>query len=235
MNVDVGRRIGSAARSINRRLGIIAWLSGEPHPPLGGFDLDGEKLVDWGWISVHLPPGPKRALEIGPGRSPVVPAMLALGYDVTAVDFDGALARWIAGFSLLEGDFLSLNFDRGFDVVVACSVVEHIGLPGRYGSTQVRDGDLKSMCKMWELLSDDGIVLLTIPVGRDALYLPFHRVYGRDRLPRLLSRFNVIESRFLTKEPWEPWQVADPDEAIDYRATIQRYALGQFLLKKATT
>ena len=39
----VGNAIGTLARQVDRRFGIRAWLRGEPRPPAGGFDLDGEK------------------------------------------------------------------------------------------------------------------------------------------------------------------------------------------------
>jgi len=51
----LGNAIGTVARRVDRRFGVRAWLRGEPRPPAGGFDLDGEKLLDWGWICANLP------------------------------------------------------------------------------------------------------------------------------------------------------------------------------------
>src|SRR5947209_7737368 len=112
------------ARRLDRGLGITAWLSGEPRPPVGGFDLEGEKLLDWGWICTRLPRTPMRALEVGPGRSPIVPAMLALGYEVVAVDFDSRLANCVGGMQFLKGDINEVELSSQFDVIVACSVIE---------------------------------------------------------------------------------------------------------------
>ena len=51
----LGNAIGTVARRVDRRVGVRAWLRGDPRPPAGGFDLDGEKLLDWGWICANLP------------------------------------------------------------------------------------------------------------------------------------------------------------------------------------
>ena len=207
-------------------------LAGEPRPPAGGFDLRGEKLLDWGFICGGLPMGPKRALEIGCGQSPIVPAMLALGYDVTAIDLCPA-APLVTGFEFIAGDFLELDLRPGFDVIVACSVVEHMGLAGRYGSREDADADLKAMRKIAGLLAAGGQLFLTVPVGLDALCKPWHRVYGRQRLPRLLEEFDIQRYRFLLKpEPWGPWREGSADAALDYPVDARRYALGEMILSR---
>jgi SAM-dependent methyltransferase len=229
--MGAGKMIGEIARQTDRRFGVRAWLRGEPRPPAGGFDLDGEKLIDWGWICAHLPRQRQRALEIGCGSSPVLPAMLALGYDVTGVDLEGTVARQISGFAFLKGDFNHLELSPGFDVIVACSAIEHFGLSGRYGSTEDQAADLKAMRKIRHLLKSTGTMFLTIPVGADAIFRPWHRVYGASRLPSLLAGFEVVESRFLLKEPWGPWHEVSRDEAIQFPPDPIRYGLGEMILR----
>ncbi|MGH7870244.1 MAG: class I SAM-dependent methyltransferase, partial [Candidatus Dormibacteraceae bacterium] len=172
--VKLGAKLGTVARSIERRFGVMAFLNGEPRPPRGGFDLRGEKLIDWGFICSNLPPGPKRALEIGPGESPIIPAMLSLGYDVTAVDAWATPTSIIEGFRFVHSDFNKLSWDhQRFEVIVLCSVVEHIGLVGRYNSKEDPDGDLKVMQCVHDLLEPSGRVFLTIPVGCDVVHKPW--------------------------------------------------------------
>jgi hypothetical protein len=195
--------------------------------------LDGEKLIDWGWICAHLPREPKRALEIGSGKSPILPAMLALGYDVVAVDLCTDISRQVGGFQLLLGDFNALQIPAGFDVVVLCSVVEHVGLSGRYNSGEDPDGDLKAMRKVASLLNPEGYVFLTIPVGQDVVHRPWHRVYGPARLPRLLEGLDVVKSRYLIKEAWGPWQECTREVAVHSPPDIRRYALGEFILRRS--
>lgn len=233
--MSIGSSLGGVAKRIDRQLGIRPWLRGEPRPPAGGFDLAGEKILDWGWICANLPRGPKRALEIGSGTSPIVPTMLSMGYDVTAVDLSEDLSRQVSGVRFFLGDFNTLKLEPGFDIVVLCSVVEHVGLSGRYNSGGDPEGDLKAMSKIQRLLSPDGLVFLTVPVGCDVVHGSWHRVYGPERLPRLLSGFEIIKSRFLTKKPWGPWSECDREAALAHPPEIQRYALGEMILEKCST
>ena len=228
----VGHTIGTIGRHIDRRFGIRAWLRGEPRPPRGGFDLDGEKLLDWGWICVNLPRGKKKALDVGCGISPIVPAMIAMGYEVVGIDLGNQLAGIVAGFRPIAGDFNQLDLDSEFDVVVACSSIEHFGLSGRYGSGEDPSGDLKAAQKILRYLVPGGLFFLTTPVGRDAVHKPWHRVYGRQRLPQLFQGFEVVNQRFLKKDPWGPWREVSQDAALDYPVEVRRYALGQWILRK---
>ena len=224
--------IGGTFRWVDRQFGVLAWLIGEPRQPVGGFDLEGEKFLDWGWICTNLPHGPHRSLEIGCGKSPIISAMLALGHNVTAVDQFIDPSKAIGGFAFIHGDFNDLQFAENFDVIVLCSVVEHVGLSGRYNSMEDSEGDLRAMEKVASLLSPDGLVFLTIPVGVDALHHPWHRVYGEQRLPRLLDRFKVAKSRYLIKQPKGQWNETSKEDALSLAPDIRRYALGQFILKK---
>ncbi|HWR14668.1 MAG TPA: DUF268 domain-containing protein [Terriglobales bacterium] len=231
-SIPIGQAIGQFAKRVDSNFGIRAWLRGEPRPPKGGFDLAGEKIIDWGWICVNLPEGRKRALEIGCGESPVLPAMLARGYEVTGVDFDTRITQEVSGFTFIHGDFNQLQLQPAFDVIVACSAIEHFGLEGRYGSTYAPDADLKAMQKIRSLLSYDGVVLLTVPVGIDTVHKPWHRVYGRERLPQLLEGFEVEKARFLAKQPRGPWYETSANEALDHPIVLERYALGELMLKR---
>ena len=226
----LGQKVRSLAKSIDRRYGIRPWLRGEPRPPKGGFDLGGEKILDWGWICIHLPDGKKKALEIGCGESPIIAAMTAKGYDVTAVDFDATIANQISGITFVRGDFNQVELLSNFDIIVACSAIEHFGLAGRYGSTDDPEADFKAMKKIRRLLSSDGVAMITIPVGSDVIHRPFHRVYGRRRLPYLLEGFTIQTARFLVKQPEGPWHEASMDAALDYPVDPRRYALGEFAL-----
>ncbi len=231
--MQLGRSIGALAKRIDTEFAIRAWLRGDPRPPRGGFDLDGEKIIDWGWICANLPAGPKYALEIGCGESPVIPTMLAHGYRVVGLDFNAKIAHQLGGlngFNFVQGDFNSAQLEPGFDVIIACSALEHFGLSGRYGSSEDPDGDIKAMRRIHSLLAPDGIAMLTIPVGQDVVHRPWHRVYGRQRLPLLFNNFRRLQSRFLVKQPWGPWHESTEDVALAQPAVLQRYALGEFML-----
>jgi SAM-dependent methyltransferase len=229
--MPLGRGVGKIIKQIDKRFGFIAVLSGEPRPPAGGFDLKGEKALDWGWVCVNLPKCARRGLDIGCGESPTVPAMLSLGYgEVVAVDLQFPLDKQLKGPKFVKGDINDLFLNPGFDVIVACSTVEHIGLSSRYASGEDVDGDLKAMQKIKTLLRPDGLLILTVPAGKDAVYKPWHRVYGKRRIQELLSGFRINKSAGYVKEPWGPWAKSTLDEALEFSATPARYALAQMVL-----
>ena len=74
-----------------------------------------------------------------------------------------------------------------FDVVVAFSGLEHDGL-GRYGEPLNPNGDLAALREIRLLLRPRGLLLLGVPTAKnDDVVFPYHRLYGRHRLERILA------------------------------------------------
>ncbi len=127
-------------------------------------------------------------------------------------------------------------FDLGLapeslDLIINCSTIEHVGL-GRYGDEVTGDGDVKAMSILRSLLSARGTMLLTIPVGRDAVFMPPHRVYGSQRLPRLLDGFECLEKEFWVKDEHNRWVLIDEDAALKRTPRRTTWGLGCFMLKR---
>src|SRR5262249_49137909 len=123
---------------------------------------------------------------------------------------------------------------RTFDQIINCSSVEHVGLSGRYGSTDVPDGDLQAMAILRELLAPEGRMLMTVPVGQDLVCRPFHRIYEHDRLPRLLDGYRIDEEQFWSKEPaLDSWERTDQDAALGTLGSVSFYSLGLFVLGRS--
>ena len=86
------------------------------------------------------------------------------------------------------------NVNQKFDFVFSISSFEHDGL-GRYGDQINPNGDLEAMRNIYDnLLSDNGILLLSVPIGKDQLAFNAHRIYGKVRFPLLIKGFNLIET-----------------------------------------
>ncbi len=86
------------------------------------------------------------------------------------------------------------NVNQKFDFVFSISSFEHDGL-GRYGDRINPNGDLEAMRNIYDnLLSDNGILLLSVPIGKDQLAFNAHRIYGKVRFPLLIKGFNLIET-----------------------------------------
>ncbi len=163
-----------------------------PRPILA--DITGERDIEWTFISAEMPNGPGEALEFGCENGYASLMAAQRGFHVLAVDLQEQSFYWRhpkVEFRL--GDFLELDLPRNhFDLVINCSSVEHVGVPGRYGITvEQSDGDIQVMQRFADILKPDGRLLMTAPCGRDAIMAPWCRVYGPERIPRLLAPFCV--------------------------------------------
>jgi hypothetical protein len=115
-----------------------------------------------------------------------------------------------------------------------CSAIEHVGLAGRYGVTKDRpDGDIEAMKILKIILKPGGKMLLTIPVGQDNFFKPLHRVYGKERLPRLLEGWEILKEEYWIKDEEGYWICVDEETALGREiAHPSLYGLGLFVLQK---
>lgn len=194
--------------------------------------LSGERDVEWAWTLAHVRQGPGRVLDFGSGNG-----MLALGAsfarnDVVAIDLEDEQYLF-AGHDIdyVRGDFNELDFEAAsFDQIINCSSIEHAGLAGRYGSPDDPDGDLRAMEKMARLLKPDGDMILSIPIGLDGAYGPWHRVYGEERLPRLLEHWHVREESYWAKVHDERYRPVPREAALADQGSPSYYALGLYVV-----
>lgn len=227
-NASVLRR---AVRTLEPAL-IRAYRSITDAPPP---NLAGDRDVEYAWITSHMPAGPGHALDFGSGTSYLALAATLRGFNTVALDL--APTWWYYA----HPDLRSVRGHLGaadlagiaFDLVISCSSVEHVGL-GRYGDELDHDGDLSTMRDLRDRLHPGGVMLLTIPVGIDAVVRPLHRIYGEARLPRLLDGFVRERSTFWTKDARNRWVIADERAALRARGGATYYALGCFVLRAAT-
>lgn len=80
-----------------------------------------------------------------------------------------------------------------FDALFSISSFEHDGL-GRYGDPIDPFGDIKAMKKAYNMLNDEGLLFLSVPIGKDHLWWNVHRVYGKIRFPLLIAGWELIDS-----------------------------------------
>ncbi len=205
-------------------------------------DISGERNIEWNFLSANLPPGPGDALEFGCEHAYMSLQAAMKGYRVLATDLGEQHFGWKhPNVEFRMGDFLTLDFSREhFNVIINCSSVEHVGVPGRYGITEERaDGDLAVMEKFAQLLRPEGAVLMTVPVGVDTVMAPWCRVYGERRLPQLLAPFEIAREQYWIKDRTNEWVSAERSVATSFVARHDAvnphgcsYALGGFVLRK---
>jgi len=216
---------------LDYHIGFRHWLSSEPGQSLDTTLLSGEKELDYGWVIGHAGVGPGKALDVGCLNSPISSILVSLGFEVTGIDLRPYIQYTLDNFSFINDDFSRIQLlDLTYDLIVLCSTVEHIGLLGRYENRDDQDGDLLAMKKVFRLLKPKGVCLLTIPIGQDGIYTPWHRIYGKERLPKLLDQFSIIESRFFIKKNNMKWSISNLEDALIFKGSGSKYALGQFVL-----
>lgn len=197
--------------------------------------LAGDREVEYAWTLAHVTREPGRVLDFGSG--PGVTALCAsfAGNHVVAVDLEHE-GYPFAGHEIeyIRGDFNRLEWEpRSFDQIVNCSSIEHVGLAGRYGSPDDPDGDLRAMDTMAGLLKPGGNMVLTIPVGRDGAYAPWHRVYGENRLARLLASWEIQEESYWAKPGGGKYEPVSREQALAEQGSATYYALGLYVVTPA--
>ena len=197
-------------------------------------DLSGDRDIEWSWVASQIPKGSGEVLDFGPGESSLGLITAEAGYNVTAVDQQTILWPYHhPRLHFIKGDILKLPLPNNhFDLIINCSVIEHVGLAGRYGVTEeFIDGDINAMRRLKTLLKPEGIMILTIPCGKDFVFAPLHRVYGKDRLPLLLKGYTVEEEQYWLKDKENKWVIATKNEALNKVPQEKLYGLGCFILK----
>jgi len=165
--------------------------------------LEGDRAIEWGFVTENLPPDPmstRRVLDFGPMDGFHLSHDASnKGYKVIAVGLEDIYPPH-PGIQYIRQDIMTVEFDESFDYILNSSTIEHVGL-GRYGDPVGADLDLAAMrhLRKWMRLDGDGIMLLTLPVGVDAVVGYYHRVYGRERLPRLLEGYAVLREQYWVK------------------------------------
>jgi SAM-dependent methyltransferase len=205
--------------------------------PAGSVDsaertLAGDREIEWTWTLAHVRRGGGRVLDFGAGNGMMSLGAAFSGDHVVAVDLEPEQFPFHPSeIEYVQGDFNDLEFETdSFDQIINCSSVEHVGLAGRYGSSENADGDLQAMEKMARVLKPDGDMVLTIPVGLDAVHKPLHRIYGEERLPRLLEHWRIREESYWAKPAGPRFEPVTREEALAVPGSRSYYALGLFVV-----
>lgn len=205
-------------------------------------NIDGERYVEWSFLSGEMPEGPGEAIDFGCENGYMSLVAAEKGFQVHAVDLQ--LQNFMFQHRNIEfrlGDFLRLELpENHFDLILNCSSVEHVGMAGRYGiKAEESDGDLEALQKFARILKPGGLLLMTAPCGTDAVMAPWCRVYGNERLPRLLSPLALVKERYWQKDEDNRWAEVSRDVALAFptrhdptNAHGCSYALGGFVLRK---
>lgn len=223
MTRRIMRRMRPFLRRFYRKLSV-------PPPP----NLLGDRDIEHSWIAANMPDGPGKALDFGSGPTWLSLMAARKNYVVKAIDLSSV--RWYyshSGLQFQKIDLFDLDYEENsLDLVINCSTIEHIGLKGRYNVTKDRpNGDFEAMDFIKKCLIPGKPMLLTLPVGKDRIYHPSHRVYGSERLPKLLKGWKVVKEEFWIKNDQNDWIQTTKDIAFSIETKHHYYGIGLFVLK----
>jgi hypothetical protein len=198
----------------------------------GGATLEGDRWVEWSFCLARMAEGAGTTMDFGADIGFLSLGAAQRGHDVVALDREPIpLLFQHSRIEAVTADILDRPLaDRRFDQIINCSSVEHVGLSGRYGSSDAPDGDLRAMQIMAGMLAHRGRMILTIPVGRDMVCAPQHRIYGEERLPLLLEHYDVDEQQYWRKAG-NVWVETDRATALGTEGSDSFYALGLYVLR----
>lgn len=159
---------------------------------------------------VPMPPR-ARVLEVGCAEADWIAPMKALRPDLHITGIDWRKAARPAADVLVTGDVLrpTTFADDSFDVIVAVSSLEHVGLGSYDGDPLDPDGDTHAMENLRRWITEDGILYFDVPYRPGG---PYHvtknfRAYDEAALQaRLLPGWIEIDRHvFLTGHADAPY------------------------------
>ena len=122
------------------------------------------------------------------------------------------------------------NLLKKYKYVTCLHALEHFGL-GRYGDNLSPDSYKNAVLNLSNLMSNDGLLFLSVPVGKSRVEFNSHRVFDAKSLLEVCIAYNLKLYRFFTI--FNTKLVEHNVKDINYRKIIRdNYALGIFIFKK---
>jgi SAM-dependent methyltransferase len=123
----------------------------------------------------------------------IIPSLAFYGWQVTGIDIRKEWSFHHPNFKSIQGDMRTSGLpDSEFDVVICISTLEHIGLSGYYGITELdNDGDMSAVNDMKRVLKQGGKFILTVPYCKDYSVTAGARIYDMARLNKILDGFSL--------------------------------------------
>lgn len=163
-----------------------------------------ERVIEYPFVFQYLDGMTGPILDIGCCHSRLPIAMASRGLQTVGLDFNPYPFRH-PNLLAVCGDAMRLPFAEGsFGVVVAISVIEHIGI-GHYGDPSAGSGDRATVCEIARVLRSGGRALITVPFGL-AMTNDWMRTYDSPGLANLLTavRTDRVEFAVSRNGMWAP-------------------------------
>lgn len=146
-------------------------------------------------------------LDFGCRESNLANYLAKLGYESYGIDIN---VYQHPSFNFIRANIFEYDFKMEFDMIIAISTIEHIGLPF-YGQKVIdSNGDIHAMQRLNKYLKKYFIV--TAPSGKFVFAKDFARTYDHNRLKMLSEGFNIITEEYYGKMK-DVWRKTDKETA----------------------
>jgi SAM-dependent methyltransferase len=163
------------------------------------------RVVEYPWLLKNLEIENGRVLDVGCCYSYLSHELLRRGYAVYGVDVDPYPQRH-PKLKFYQIDIRNSPFPNNFfDLIIAVSTIEHIGLGFSFESLQPFQekmdlkGDRKAIEEMIRILKPNGKILLTLPFGEQGV-TESERTYDYPHIKELLNGLNIEQMTFYVKK-----------------------------------
>ena len=208
-------------------------------PPLPNWKLlsqgfASERIVENPFVftNLHRIKEGARILDVGYRGSTVIAELAALNiFECYAIDIRKPF-RYLRT-KIVRGSICKAPFRSSFfDVILAISTVEHIGLQEPYSDTKDSKGDCIAVQEMTRILKTDGTMFLTVPYGRTTPWSYF-RSYNRESLRRMLHGLRIEEEEYYCRsKDGKSWELCERSKAERIYSTELANAVALLRLTK---
>jgi SAM-dependent methyltransferase len=159
-----------------------------------------------------------KILDVGGAESLLSQTLADLGFDTYVIDInevDHGKAKFI------KENILNYDFPNDFfDIIIAISTIEHVGLPCYYQKIIDLDGDIKAMEKIYKWLKKGGNALITLPYGKPHHPPTFERVYNQETLKEriLKGKWIIVKIEFYAN--FGKWKSCKEEETYNRDAVV---------------
>jgi hypothetical protein len=147
----------------------------------------------------------RRLAEVKPGQhvdigsSVLTIGMLSAHVQTIFVDYRPLVVRQ-SGLTCIAGDINRLPFaDRSVKSLSCLHVIEHIGL-GRYGDPLNASGAQLAAQELQRLVSEDGTLYLSTPIGRERVCFNAHRVFSPATIPPMFPQLRLSHFSYVSDD-----------------------------------
>ena len=144
-------------------------------------------------------------LDVGCCDSKLSIELASLGYQVYGIDINDYQLEH-PNFHFLKEDIAYTSLpDNFFDVALAISTIEHVGL-GYYGDPKYADGDKKALREIRRVLKPGGRLLMSFRYAKEYRVQSGDRIYNKASLKDLLIGFKVEKAEYFIQrgQSWLP-------------------------------